>query len=104
MSGVQRITISVEDADQRLDRWLKRLFPHLSQIRIEKMCRKGELRIDGARCKPATRVEAGQEVRIPPVPVPEHREEWQAIPHFGSRSSDDPRCGAIHGRSFDRFK
>ena len=48
-----------------LDCWLKRLFPHLSQIRIEKMCRKGELRIDGARCKPATRIEAGQEVRIP---------------------------------------
>jgi 23S rRNA pseudouridine955/2504/2580 synthase len=30
MSGVQRIMISAEDADQRLDRWLKRLFPHLS--------------------------------------------------------------------------
>ena len=75
MSGVQRITISAEDADQRLDRWLKRLFPHLSQIRIEKMCRKGELRVDGARCKPATRIEAGQEVRIPPIPAPEHREE-----------------------------
>ena len=39
------------------------------------MCRKGELRIDGARCKPATRIEAGQEVRIPPIPAPEHREE-----------------------------
>jgi 23S rRNA pseudouridine955/2504/2580 synthase len=33
------------------------------------MCRKGELRIDGARCKPATRIEVGQEIRIPPVPM-----------------------------------
>ena len=82
MSGVQRITISVEDADQRLDRWLKRLFPHLSQIRIEKMCRKGELRIDGARCKPAMRIETGQEVRIPPIPVPEHRESGPSNPTF----------------------
>ncbi len=32
------------------------------------MCRKGEIRIDGARAKPATRVEEGQAVRIPPLP------------------------------------
>ena len=68
MSGVQRITISAEDADQRLDRWLKRLFPHLSQIRIEKMCRKGELRIDGARCKPATRVRRARGAHSPIPP------------------------------------
>jgi 23S rRNA-/tRNA-specific pseudouridylate synthase len=66
MSSVQRITITPDDADQRLDRWLKRQFPQLSQIRIEKMCRKGELRVDGARCKASTRLETGQEIRIPP--------------------------------------
>ncbi len=69
MSGVQKRSISENDAGQRLDRWLRREFPQLSQIRIEKMCRKGELRIDGARCKPATRIEVGQEIRIPPVPM-----------------------------------
>ena len=69
MSGVQKRSISEDDAGQRLDRWLRREFPQLSQIRIEKMCRKGELRIDGARCKPATRIEVGQEIRIPPVPM-----------------------------------
>jgi len=69
MSGVQKRSISEDDAGQRLDRWLRREFPQLSQIRIEKMCRKGELRIDGARCKPATHIEAGQEIRIPPVPM-----------------------------------
>lgn len=68
MSGVQIIEVSADDADQRLDRWLKRLFPHVNQIRIEKMCRKGELRVDGGRVKPATRLEAGQSVRIPPLP------------------------------------
>ena len=70
MSGVQIVTVAEGDGDQRLDRWLKRLFPHLGQGRIEKMCRKGELRIDGSRVKPATRVEAGQQVRIPPLPDP----------------------------------
>jgi 23S rRNA pseudouridine955/2504/2580 synthase len=32
------------------------------------MCRKGEIRIDGGRVKPATRLEAGQTVRLPPLP------------------------------------
>ena len=34
MSRVQNITVGPGDADQRLDRWLKRLFPHLGQGRI----------------------------------------------------------------------
>lgn len=68
MSGVQLIEVS-EDADgQRLDRWMRKLFAHVPQGRIEKMCRKGELRVDGGRVKASTRVEAGQVVRIPPLP------------------------------------
>lgn len=70
MSGVQTITVPEGDADQRLDRWLKRTFPQLQQGRIEKMCRKGELRVDGGRVKASTRLEAGQQVRIPPLPEP----------------------------------
>ena len=71
MSGVQVIRVAEGDGDQRLDRWLKRQFPHLQQGRIEKMCRKGELRVDGGRVKAATRLEPGQEVRVPPLPEPE---------------------------------
>lgn len=68
MSGVQTLTIGADEGDQRLDRWLKKKFPQLNQIAIEKMCRKGELRVDGARAKPATRIEAGQDIRVPPLP------------------------------------
>lgn len=70
MSRVQNVTVGPGDADQRLDRWLKRLFPHLGQGRIEKLCRKGEVRIDGGRVKANTRLATGQEVRIPPLPEP----------------------------------
>ncbi|ETX27974.1 RluA family pseudouridine synthase [Roseivivax isoporae] len=70
MSGVQTITVGPGDGDQRLDRWLKRMFPHLAQGRIEKMCRKGELRVDGGRVKGSTRLQVGQQVRIPPLPEP----------------------------------
>ena len=69
MSGVQHITVAPGDADQRLDRWLRRRFPQVTQGRIEKMCRKGELRVDGARVKAATRLAAGQSVRVPPIPA-----------------------------------
>ena len=68
MSGVQTLTVEPGDGDQRLDRWFRRHFPHIGQGRIEKMCRKGEIRVDGGRVKPATRLEVGQQVRIPPLP------------------------------------
>jgi 23S rRNA pseudouridine955/2504/2580 synthase len=68
MSAVQTVTVAQGEGDQRLDRWLKRRFPQITQGRIEKGCRKGEIRIDGARVKPATRVEVGQSVRVPPLP------------------------------------
>jgi 23S rRNA pseudouridine955/2504/2580 synthase len=69
MSKVQTVTVAEGDGDQRLDRWFKRLFPQIPQGRIEKMCRKGEIRVDGGRVKGATRVEVGQQIRIPPLPT-----------------------------------
>ncbi|MFP5507963.1 MAG: RluA family pseudouridine synthase [Alphaproteobacteria bacterium] len=71
MSRVQTIPVSEADSDQRLDRWLRRIFPHLTQGMVEKMCRKGELRVDGGRVKAATRLVAGQQVRVPPLPDPD---------------------------------
>jgi 23S rRNA pseudouridine955/2504/2580 synthase len=68
MSGVQMLTVADGEGDQRLDRWLRKRFPHLTQGAIEKMCRKGELRVDGARATSASRVQDGQAVRVPPLP------------------------------------
>jgi 23S rRNA pseudouridine955/2504/2580 synthase len=70
MSRVQTVTVGPGDGDQRLDRWMKRIFPHVAQSRIEKMCRKGEVRVDGGRVKASTRLEEGQQVRVPPLPEP----------------------------------
>ena len=68
MSRVQTLIVEEGDGDQRLDRWFKRMFPLISQGRIEKMCRKGEIRVNGGRVKGSTRLEVGHEVRIPPLP------------------------------------
>ncbi len=67
MSGVQTLTVGPQDAEQRLDRWFRRQFPHVSQGQIEKMCRKGEIRVDGGRVKASSRVGPGHKVRVPPL-------------------------------------
>ena len=68
MTRVQRLTIG-DDADgKRLDRWMRARFPHLAQSRIEKYCRKGEIRLDGKRAKASDRLMSGQFIRLPPMP------------------------------------
>ncbi|MBL8701128.1 MAG: RluA family pseudouridine synthase [Alphaproteobacteria bacterium] len=66
MSGVELVSVKAEEADQRLDRWLRRRFPGLTQGRIEKLLRKGEIRLDGKRVDGKARVFSGQVVRLPP--------------------------------------
>ena len=68
MSGVQTVSVAEGDGGQRLDRWFRRTFPQVTQGQIEKMCRKGEIRVNGGRVKASTRIEAGQAVRVPPLP------------------------------------
>ncbi|RYH04399.1 RluA family pseudouridine synthase [Salipiger sp. IMCC34102] len=88
MSGVQTRTIGPDDGDQRVDRYLRRLFPHLTQGRIEKMCRKGEIRVDGGRVKTATRLEVGQVIRIPPLPSEEQVEAERSMLKQGVTKAD----------------
>lgn len=71
MSGVKALTVSAEDGESRLDRWLKRRFPHIGQGQIEKLCRTGQIRVDGGRVKASTRVTPGMQVRVPPLPKPD---------------------------------
>ncbi len=79
MSGVQTVTLGCGEAEQRLDRWFRRRFPHVPQGQIEKLCRKGEIRVDGGRVRAATRIGPGQVIRIPPLP--------DAPERFGERSA-----------------
>lgn len=87
MSGVHHRDVGDDGQDMRLDRWFRNNFPHVSQVRIEKLCRKGEIRVDGGRVKPATRLEAGQILRIPPLPEPED----QSAPREVMLSDEDIR-------------
>lgn len=59
--------VAEDDNGQRLDRWLKKHVAHLPFGLSQKLIRKGQIRIDGKRAKPDTRLQAGQDVRIPPL-------------------------------------
>ncbi len=59
-------TIAEDDDGIRLDRWFKRHYPALTHGRLEKLLRKGEVRLDGKCAKAADRVAAGQALRLPP--------------------------------------
>ncbi|MFN4284171.1 MAG: RluA family pseudouridine synthase [Alphaproteobacteria bacterium] len=67
MSAVQTVKVSGDEADQRLDRWFKRRFPTLGHGKLEKLLRTGQVRVDGKRAKAAFRLEAGMEIRVPPL-------------------------------------
>ncbi|MCB5409086.1 RluA family pseudouridine synthase [Pseudogemmobacter faecipullorum] len=67
MSAVQLIQVTEDEGEMRLDRWLKKHFPQLTQGQIEKLCRTGQIRIDGGRAKAADRIAPGETVRVPPI-------------------------------------
>jgi len=66
--SVQTRVVIEDEADIRLDRWFRRHFPIATQGVLQKLCRTGQIRVDGARVETSTRLAAGQTVRIPPLP------------------------------------
>ncbi|HKB95978.1 MAG TPA: RluA family pseudouridine synthase, partial [Rhizomicrobium sp.] len=62
-------TIDPDDDGIRIDRWFKRHYPHVTHVLLEKLLRKGEVRLDGKRAKAADRIAAGQSMRLPPQVV-----------------------------------
>lgn len=66
-TGVQLVAVSTDRDGQRLDNFLSARLKGLPRSAIYRMIRTGQVRINGGRCKPATRLNEGDEVRIPPV-------------------------------------
>ena len=66
-TGVQTVTVSAEEAGMRLDRFFEARFPGLSFSHIQRIVRKGEVRVNGKRVDTKDRLQTGQQVRIPPL-------------------------------------
>ena len=78
MSDVRTFTVSEDDDGIRLDRWFKRHLPEVSFNLVSRWARTGQLRLAGKRAVPGDRVEAGQEIRVPPLdPAPPRPERMK---------------------------
>jgi 23S rRNA pseudouridine955/2504/2580 synthase len=67
--GVTTTTVTEDEAGMRVDRWFKRRYPTLALSHLAKICRKGEVRVDGKRVETSSRLEMGQKVRVPPLKI-----------------------------------
>jgi 23S rRNA pseudouridine955/2504/2580 synthase len=68
-NGVRKVRVDDEQAGQRIDNFLRRELPGLPRGRLYRILRKGEVRVNGGRVKAEYKLQAGDEVRIPPVRV-----------------------------------
>ena len=66
---VQTVKVTADENNMRVDRFLEARFPGLSFSHIQRVVRKGELRVDGKRVDSKDRLEEGQSVRIPPLKI-----------------------------------
>jgi 23S rRNA pseudouridine955/2504/2580 synthase len=66
-SGVQTVTVSADESGLRVDRYFEARFPGLSFSHIQRIVRKGEVRVNGKRVDTKDRLQVGQQVRIPPL-------------------------------------
>jgi 23S rRNA pseudouridine955/2504/2580 synthase len=64
---VQIVVVTSDENNMRVDRFLEARFPGLSFSHIQRIVRKGELRVNGKRADSKDRLEEGQSIRIPPL-------------------------------------
>ena len=67
MAGVKIVKIKQEDDGMRLNRWFLKYYPGLSLGRLNKLLRTKQIKVNGGRVEAATKLEAGQEIRLPPL-------------------------------------
>ncbi len=82
---VQTVVVTADENNMRVDRFLEARFPGLSFSHIQRIVRKGELRVNGKRADSKDRLEEGQSVRIPPLKLDTPKGARSAL---GSRDQD----------------
>ena len=67
MSGIELIKVKNEDDGIRLNRWFLKYYPGLGLGRLQKLLRTKQIKVNGKKAESATRLEVGDEVRVPPL-------------------------------------
>ena len=110
--SVSLITVAEHETGQRLDNYLIKILKGVPKSHIHRIIRAGEVRLNKKRCKPDSRIQTGDLLRIPPVRTAEKQRSSenraQAVParEFTIIYEDDallvidkPAGVAVHGGS-----
>lgn len=111
-TGVQHFEVTADEAGQRLDNFVHKRLGEVPRSKVYRVIRKGEVRVNGHRAGPDTRLQAEDKVRIPPVRVQPAEEAGRpsaalqetiraAIVHADDKLMviDKPSGVAVHGGS-----
>jgi len=92
--GVSYVEAGEGDAGQRIDNFLSRILKDVPRSLIYRILRTGEVRVNGKRAKPETRLAEGDRIRLPPLQrkTDEERAAEKSAP---SRSLREFVSGAI---------
>jgi 23S rRNA pseudouridine955/2504/2580 synthase len=109
---VRHFEVSADEAGQRLDNYLQRHLEGVPRSRLYRLIRKGEVRVNGRRSGPDTRLAERDRIRIPPVqllPRPDPGRPTAALCEQMTRAIvyedekllvlDKPAGVAVHGGS-----
>ena len=108
--AVKWLVVDEESAGQRLDNFLMRHLKGVPKTHVYRIIRSGEVRINKGRCSADSRVEAGDEIRVPPVRISDKVLEKAARPAPAREfpplledehllAIDKPAGVAVHGGS-----
>ena len=103
---VRRLAVDIESAGQRLDNYLLRILKGVPKTHVYRVIRSGEVRVNMGRAAADTRLQAGDEIRVPPVRLPEKPVLDVPAREFAILFEDDqllavdkPAGVAVHGGS-----
>jgi len=68
-TSVQHFEVTEDEAGQRLDNYVQKHLGGVPRTRVYRVIRKGEVRVNGKRAGPETRLNVSDKIRIPPVRV-----------------------------------
>lgn len=103
---VQLLTISEEEAGQRIDNYLLRICKGVPKSHIYRVLRSGEVRVNKGRIDQLYRLQVGDVVRVPPIRMAEKQEDHVPGAEFTILFEDShilvidkPAGVAVHGGS-----
>ena len=108
---MRNVRIDSGSAGQRLDNFLAKTLKGVPRTHLYRVIRSGEVRVNKARASADTRLDLGDEVRIPPVRVADRSDDAPAparefpVVHEDEHllAIDKPAGVAVHGGSGESF-